>query len=99
MRHVETGFELRWDALEALEQVDETGIEAGTGNLKVAHAKLWEQKRDSAGLDGMLGDRPQLSVVKNFDWTYTSTYSGAVSSDDKVCLLKVHATSTTFLIV
>lgn len=74
--------ELRFDALEALAQVDASGVEEGTGNLKVAHAKLWEKHKNQAEQANLGGER--LSVVKNYDWTYTSTYAGSVAGTSKV---------------
>lgn len=75
----------KFDALDALAEVDSTGVEQGTGNLKVAHAKLWEKHKSQAEQANFGGER--LTVVKNYDWTYSSTYAGSVqgASSPKVC--------------
>ena len=67
--HAQSGFEYTFDAIEALQAVDGTGAEEGGGSVKVAHADAWAKSRE--GLE-------EVSVVRKFDWTYTTTWPGAL---------------------
>jgi hypothetical protein len=67
LEHAPSQFVIRFDALDALRQVDGTGQEAGT--VQVAYADDWQKSRQGLGMEKMEG--------KRWDWTYSTTYAGS----------------------
>jgi type 2A phosphatase activator TIP41 len=67
--HRPTGFRVEFNAHDALDAVDKTGEHM----LQVAYARDWSASRErtSAGIK---------EVVKPYDWSYSTTYRGTVSS-------------------
>jgi len=68
IKHAESGFEYAYNGLDALKEVDSTG--EGSGMVKVAYAADWAKSRRLSGAVD------PVSVVKNWDWTYTTTHPG-----------------------
>ena len=72
--HVESASIL-FNGLDALAMVDTTGED----NVKVAHAETWAKSRNTNTVAGGDGPDYEIETVKNFDWTYSSTYPGTSS--------------------
>ncbi|KAM0793258.1 hypothetical protein ACM66B_000720 [Microbotryomycetes sp. NB124-2] len=64
----ESGFEMEWTMLPALQQVARDTI------VKVAHADKW-------GRGQAQGEAANVKVQKPYDWTYTTTYKGDARLD------------------
>lgn len=75
LRHVPSGFELRFDTLAALDLVDKTGERDGL--LQVSYSKAWQKSRESTAASNP--DEVIQGIVKPFDWTYTTAYKGEPS--------------------
>lgn len=73
IRHAPTGWGIEFNAYDALDAVDKTD----RNMLQVAYAKSWSASREqtSAGIK---------DVVKPYDWSYTTTYKGTVTSGGAV---------------
>jgi type 2A phosphatase activator TIP41 len=72
VQHIASQWAIEFNALDALDLVDKTGSRDGL--LKVSYAKEWAESRQNqkeADVD---------SIVKPFDWTYTTSYKGTTSS-------------------
>lgn len=69
----ESGWGIRFGALEALSLVDKTG----ESMLRVSYSESWQKMRERI-------HENIKEVVKPFDWTYTTSYKGTVSST-QVC--------------
>lgn len=69
----DSGWGIRFDALDALDLVDKTGASM----LKVSYSESWQKLRERIHED-------IKEVVKPFDWTYTTSYKGTVSSPSQV---------------
>lgn len=69
VRHVPTGWAVEFNAYDALDGVDKTD----KNMLQVAYARSWSASREqtSAGIK---------DVVKPYDWSYSTTYRGTVTS-------------------
>ncbi|KAI1100408.1 TIP41-domain-containing protein [Jackrogersella minutella] len=69
IRHVPTGWGIEFNAYDALDAVDKTD----KNMLQVAYAKSWSASREqtSAGIK---------DVVKPYDWSYSTTYKGTITS-------------------
>ncbi|KAL9031431.1 MAG: hypothetical protein Q9196_000534 [Gyalolechia fulgens] len=69
IEHLESGWGIEFNALQALEMVDKTGHSM----LQVAHSKEWQSTREKKH-EGI------TEVVKPFDWSYTTDYKGTERS-------------------
>ncbi|KAL8941836.1 MAG: hypothetical protein Q9211_001644 [Gyalolechia sp. 1 TL-2023] len=69
IEHLESGWGVEFNALQALEMVDKTGHSM----LQVAHSKEWQSTREKKH-EGI------TEVVKPFDWSYTTDYKGTERS-------------------
>lgn len=72
----ESGFQqwgLRFDAYNALDQVNKTGSQIEGGLLQVAHSKTWQKSTERVVQE--CPDEIQ-GIVKPYDWTYTTDYKG-----------------------
>ncbi|KAI0098958.1 TIP41-domain-containing protein [Hypoxylon sp. NC0597] len=69
IEHKPTGWKIEFNAYDALDAVDKTD----KNMLQVAYAKSWSASREqtSAGIK---------DVVKPYDWSYSTTYKGTVST-------------------
>ncbi|OTA60429.1 TIP41-domain-containing protein [Hypoxylon sp. EC38] len=69
IEHKPTGWKIEFNAYHALDAVDKTD----KNMLQVAYAKSWSASREqtSAGIK---------DVVKPYDWSYSTTYKGTVST-------------------
>lgn len=67
---------ISFNGLDALALVDTSGEE----NLKVAHADSWAKSRNTTG-GSAAEDQFEIETVKNFDWTYSTTYAGTCGQD------------------
>ncbi|KAL5332289.1 TIP41-like family-domain-containing protein [Aspergillus crustosus] len=65
----ESGWEINFNAFDALDLVDKTG----ESMLKVAYSKEWQKSRETTH-EGI------KDVVKPFDWSYSTNYKGTVLS-------------------
>ncbi|KAK9652845.1 Tap42 interacting protein [Aspergillus fumigatus] len=63
---------ITFNAFDALDRVDKTG----TSMLRVAHSKEWQKSREKAH-EGI------KDVVKPFDWSYTTDYTGTVHPNSR----------------
>lgn len=79
-----------FDGLHALAQVDTTGQDT----IKVSYADAWAKSRrlDTAagGRNGATaGTTSVIETVKNYDWTYSTTYSGTLEGKEVslVCIV------------
>lgn len=70
VRHLESGVEICWDTIDALDAVDKTGTE-----LKVAYSDDWNKTRD-------LHSEDIKQVTRPYDWTYTTDYRGTLRQAD-----------------
>lgn len=82
----DNGVSIVFNGLDALAQVDTTGEDT----IKVAYADKWAKSRnlDSAtmavtggqeqGTGGSNGNPTVIETVKDYDWTYSTRYSGTV---------------------
>lgn len=74
----ESGWGIHFSALDALNLVDKTG----DSMLKVSYSESWQKMRERI-------HENIKEVVKPFDWTYTTSYKGTVSST-QVCSMQSH---------
>ncbi|CAK7264280.1 Tap42 interacting protein [Sporothrix epigloea] len=65
LRHLPSGWAIRFDAGDALDEVDKTG----QGLLQVAYAREWASSREMGSVEGIRDVRP-------YDWSYTTPYKG-----------------------
>lgn len=65
--HTPTGWSLQFNAHDALDAVDKTD----KNMLRVAYARDWESTREAT-------TQSIKEVVKPYDWSYSTTYSGTV---------------------
>lgn len=73
----DTDFEsncIIFDGLHAISKVDATGDQ----NIKVAYADTWAKSRK---LDGTAQGGSVIETVKNYDWTYSTNYTGTTSGN------------------
>ena len=79
--HPALDFRYTFKGIDALQAVDATGEEPGSGFVKVAYAAEWAKTRDLEGSN--------VKVVKKWDWTYTTTHPGRldISSDSSIVRL------------
>ncbi|KAI9762250.1 MAG: hypothetical protein M4579_000574 [Chaenotheca gracillima] len=70
IRHEASGWEIDFNAFDALDRVDKTG----EAMLKVAYSKEWQRNREKVH-EGI------REVVKPFDWSYTTDYCGTTKSN------------------
>ncbi|ODQ67233.1 TIP41-domain-containing protein [Nadsonia fulvescens var. elongata DSM 6958] len=70
--HEPSGWEITFDALNAVDGVDKTGDRDGL--LKVSCSQDWLKSRQKRELESKIS-----GVVKPFDWTYSVAYSGNVT--------------------
>lgn len=66
--HSESGINISWDTLHALDAVDKSGTD-----LRVAYSDNWNKTRD-------LHSEDIKQVMRPYDWTYTTDYRGTTSS-------------------
>ena len=78
IKHTESQLEYVFDGLTALQTVDTTG--EASGAVKVAYAADWAKSRKLSGASDPVG------VVKNWDWTYTTTHPGRLENSHLVSL-------------
>ncbi|KAF9933348.1 hypothetical protein FBU30_005752 [Linnemannia zychae] len=77
IEHQPSGFKLEFKALPALAMVDQSS--AASDLIKVSYAREWFEKRSMANQEHI------TDVVKPYDWTYSTKYSGSnVSSNDNL---------------
>ncbi|KAL8943508.1 MAG: hypothetical protein Q9216_001043 [Gyalolechia sp. 2 TL-2023] len=69
IEHLKSGWNIEFNALDALDLVDKTG----NSMLQVAHSKEWQSTREKKH-EGI------TEVVKPFDWSYTTDYKGTERS-------------------
>lgn len=74
IKHKSSGWSIHFDAVSALDLVDKTGQQ---GLLKVAHSHKWMSTRTSIEQSDVKG------IVKPFDWTYTTSYTGKENCNGK----------------
>merc|ERR1712000_222686 len=67
LKHAESGFELSFNAYDALETVDKNNA-----TVQVGYAEHWKQSKIASG------EEDKLVQGKAFDWTYTTNYFGTV---------------------
>ncbi|GAA5887718.1 hypothetical protein JCM6882_001507 [Rhodosporidiobolus microsporus] len=75
LRHEESGLQIRWDAREMLAAVKKgEGWDKvrGAGAVSVAHAEEWKR-----GQSASTSSTASLTVVKPYDWTYTTLHRGS----------------------
>ncbi|KAF2098916.1 TIP41-domain-containing protein [Rhizodiscina lignyota] len=72
VEHLASGWSIEFNAFDALDLVDKTGDTM----LKVSYSKEWQQSRENK-----YDDADIKGVVKPFDWSYSTPYSGTVSTD------------------
>jgi len=68
-----SGWTYRFDALDALKLVKKGELEPGDGGVKVRYADEWAKNRTEPGTTTPM---PVITVMKPFDWTYTTMYTG-----------------------
>ncbi|CAK7263812.1 Tap42 interacting protein [Sporothrix epigloea] len=71
LRHLPSGWAIRFDAGDALDVVDKTG----QGLLQVAYASEWASSREMGSVEGIRGVRP-------YDWSYSTPYKGTEQAVD-----------------
>ncbi|KAK9368357.1 TIP41-like family-domain-containing protein [Lipomyces kononenkoae] len=71
IRHDSCGFEVGFNAVDALDRVAKHGNPDG-GLVKVSYSDSWLKDKARSGGDGV------HEVVKPFDWTYTTDYRGTI---------------------
>ncbi|KAF7594286.1 hypothetical protein BBP40_009686 [Aspergillus hancockii] len=69
VQHDKSSWGITFNAFDALDRVDKTGASM----LKVAYSKEWQKSREKTH-EGI------KEVVKPFDWSYSTDYSGTVHS-------------------
>ncbi|GAA5863707.1 hypothetical protein JCM1840_000110 [Sporobolomyces johnsonii] len=77
LQHEPTGFKLEWNTLDMLRAVKKGegwDEQPGSGAVRVAHADEWSRGQAATGSSS------RLTVVKPYDWTYTTLDTGSVSS-------------------
>ncbi|GAA5958576.1 hypothetical protein JCM21900_003985 [Sporobolomyces salmonicolor] len=77
LHHGPTGFKLEWNTLDMLRAVKKGegwDEQPGSGAVRVAHADEWSRGQAATGSSS------RLTVVKPYDWTYTTLDTGSVSS-------------------
>ncbi|GAA5905201.1 Tip41p [Sporobolomyces salmoneus] len=77
IKHEPSGFELEWNTLDMLKEVKKgQGWEKqpGSGALRVAHADEWTRGQSSTN------STSHMTIVKPFDWTYTTLHPGTIIS-------------------
>lgn len=69
-----TGTTITFNGLDALAQVDTTGEDT----IKVAYADKWARSRNLENASsGNTDDTSSIiETVKNYDWTYSTSYAG-----------------------
>ncbi|KZT42980.1 TIP41-domain-containing protein [Sistotremastrum suecicum HHB10207 ss-3] len=80
VKHKASGWEYRLDTQAALSAVRNGELRPGDGGVKVDYADKW-LVRSSSAPDSSL-PMPETVVTKEYDWTYTTTYSGSVNQPD-----------------
>ncbi|KAI9710319.1 MAG: hypothetical protein M1820_002814 [Bogoriella megaspora] len=83
--HKATGWSINFNAFDALDLVDKTGNEM----LRVAHSKEWQTSRQHH-------NEEITQVVKPFDWSYTTPYSGTVSQPSTHQLVSIPSSSPAY---
>ncbi|KAG8926657.1 hypothetical protein FRC02_008759 [Tulasnella sp. 418] len=73
LKHNPTGWEYRFDTLNALKGVKLGELGEGDGGVKVGYAQEWMKSRTSPTSETPM---PETSPTKPYDWTYTTTYGG-----------------------
>ncbi|KJE95005.1 hypothetical protein CAOG_005535 [Capsaspora owczarzaki ATCC 30864] len=74
--HSASKFAFYFNAIDALDRVDKT-----TDSVKVSYAKEWAATRThSAGIN---------DVIKPFDWTFSSDYTGTLINPDTVTITEI----------
>jgi hypothetical protein len=90
LEHLSSGWKIHFNAFDALDRVDKTG----ESMLKVAYSKEWHQSRllctcfhsrrrpfaDTRCRQEKYQDQDIKGVVKPFDWSYSTDYTGTVPS-------------------
>jgi type 2A phosphatase activator TIP41 len=71
IEHLSSGWNIEFNAFDALDLVDKKG----DSMLKVAYSKEWQESRQDKYEDADI-----KGVVKPFDWSYSTPYSGTVGS-------------------
>ncbi|KAB8232347.1 hypothetical protein ETB97_011079 [Aspergillus alliaceus] len=72
VKHENSNWTITFNAFDALDRVDKTGASM----LKVAYSKEWQRSREKTH-EGI------KDVVKPFDWSYTTDYTGTVQSNSR----------------
>ncbi|KAB8255890.1 TIP41-like family-domain-containing protein [Aspergillus pseudonomiae] len=72
IQHEKSRWEINFNAYDALDRVDKTGASM----LKVAYSKEWQRSREKTH-EGI------KEVVKPFDWSYTTDYTGTVQANGR----------------
>ncbi|KAE8361037.1 TIP41-like family-domain-containing protein [Aspergillus caelatus] len=72
IQHEKSRWGITFNAFDALDRVDKTGASM----LKVAYSKEWQRSREKTH-EGI------KEVVKPFDWSYTTDYTGTVQADGR----------------
>ncbi|KAF8318260.1 type 2A phosphatase activator TIP41 [Clavulina sp. PMI_390] len=70
-------WKYEFTTLEALRGVKLGELQPGDGGVQVGYAKEWLQSRSSPSSANPM---PKVVQAKPFDWTFTTTYSGHISS-------------------
>ncbi|PKY05326.1 TIP41-domain-containing protein [Aspergillus campestris IBT 28561] len=68
IEHEKSGWGINFNAFDALDRVDKTG----SSMLKVAYSREWQSSREKTH-EGI------KEIVKPFDWSYSTDYTGTVS--------------------
>ncbi|GAA5922454.1 Tip41p [Sporobolomyces koalae] len=83
IKHEPTGLELNWNTRDMLRGVKKgQGWEdqPGSGALRVAHADEWTRGQSSTD------STSHMTIVKPFDWTYTTLHPGTTVSPESTAL-------------
>ncbi|OGM41886.1 type 2A phosphatase activator tip41 [Aspergillus bombycis] len=72
IQHEKSRWGINFNAYDALDRVDKTGASM----LKVAYSKEWQRSREKTH-EGI------KEVVKPFDWSYTTDYTGTVQANGR----------------
>ncbi|KAE8379529.1 TIP41-like family-domain-containing protein [Aspergillus bertholletiae] len=73
IKHEKSSWGINFNAFDALDRVDKTGASM----LKVAYSKEWQRSSREKTHEGI------KEVVKPFDWSYTTDYTGTVRADNR----------------
>ncbi|KAE8348124.1 TIP41-like family-domain-containing protein [Aspergillus coremiiformis] len=73
IQHEKSSWGITFNAFDALDRVDKTG----ESMLKVAYSKDWQRSRERTH-EGI------QEVVKPFDWSYTTDYTGTIESHGRL---------------